>query len=254
MTLIKNMFRRFSTSAKENLGAWLFSCFLIAVVTLLRVTSTKRSTGIELSLADGFVMVGSGFTFYCNSVLLPILLIILLTKRNFSITTIIHYNKAKLLWTQEAFYAFFLSVFFALYQLLAVFLLISPYSVSGINFDDRHSNFSFSTNGRTISTLHLYQLVSYEFAFIFITGFLILLIFLLFKWWFSRIIWPLILIILLAFMDSTYIFGPGKYFGVYYHKWLSYNPLMLVIPLLLCVWVFLIGYFFSGRKEFLNAK
>lgn len=245
----------FVNRVKERKGFLLVCLALMPLTTCFGVqTKGFSSEKIALSLADGFIAAGSGYLFYCNLVMLPVFLLSLLTLRDFSVPYLLCSGAPGRLWLREVYSALLVSASFAVYQVVLVFLLVGPKCGALINFDQRQSLFAYATNGRTLSGLQFWQLLFPAFAFLLLTAFLYTLLFLLLKWIFFKPRWPVLILISLAFLDITNQFGICTFFGIYYDKWLAYNPICLLAPVALSAAFMILGHAFSGRKEFLRAR
>lgn len=256
MMQFKKYNKYFFTFWKDNLLKVIIYIVLVPCITFICLytnTLVYIRKELHISLADFLITTGNSILFYINLMFIPCILLSLMIRQNFSLNNIIRHKSKRILFCSYVYYGFLLSLFTSLYQFISSSIIGYTLSDSLINFDQSHSIFWFVNQG-ICSSVTFIEVLCYTFIFCFLYSCLLILIYLILKWFLFYDLIGILFLIILGLCDIYGGIGLCRLIGTSYVNLITYHPIYLLI---LCVGILICGcisIIFSRKREFLHES
>lgn len=263
MKYIKNWTRTYFQFCFDNKIYLILVLILLACIAWLwyRVfLSLFFFDRIPISYADLFITMVSppvGWSPY-GMVVIPLMVIflILLESNDFKINYLIREKTLEAVWLRQVFWAI-LTAFFVSLSLTFMTAIVGYLCTDvPINFDDRQSMFAFYSDGLTAANPSLLSVATMFFLYCFSIASFMGILFSLLRWLLSSLWLPLVVILLIGFID----YSPSGVSLVYtlatigYSYWAGTASSNLGILLGASLVLGIVGYFLLPKRELKHAK
>jgi len=256
MKYIKLWNKEFADFFKENLNISIIYFVLLPVLSYSWINSNTSRPGTDIfgkCFADFFVVSQNAYFFYFVVVIMANLLFVMMSRNDFKINIIVRQKSASQLWLKQSYFSLLISIVISIYKLIIVAVIgCFKYNVP-INFDRKQSHFGLANQGLVTDTMTTLTVVLTSFAFSFLAILTMNLLFQLLNWLFNHKIICFICVFILGTMDWSG-YGLNSIASASYENLLNYRPITLLVPMIFAILLFVIGVYFSKKKEFLNAK
>jgi hypothetical protein len=232
---------------------------LLIPVFILLIINNQVNLSIKLDLDYTFADSFCNITAY--DFLIPIVIAIVSVYLNFCLkdslvsSSIIKFKSRNAIWVKQVINIVISSLYCSLYIVLCTFIISSFSANKFINFDSVNSLFFYSTQN-TVKNISFLSVLLNSFSSLFLGIFAMSILVLLIQWLTENIVISWIIMISLTMMDIVWglsIFLKGL--SMFYFHWIASEIVFgRVYNIIFIVFILMIGYFSSGKKDFINAR
>lgn len=257
MKYIKRWNKELLMFIKENII--LDAIFIIFIPLLSYIWSNFYIIHAEVnranaSVADYFIILKSPYYFYIVNVLLSIMVLSQIIKRDFTINYFVREKSNFKIFIKHCYNSVIIALIFTVYQTVCTIIISLKKTDILINFDKKRSLFHY-LNGTTVENLNFIYVVLISVVFSFLAITLINIMYVCIKWLLNSDLISVVTVLLICFTDVFALKGICALCGLDYQQWIpTYDAIKLLIPLGIIILLILVGARLCKFKELLNAK